>query len=204
MPENAHNNTGTPPAPVLPYVSTTWRDPAKRLRSLAAVVLVFAIVGTVFDTAMSLRAASDWRDADRVVRSRDPARRIIKGIERGRPGVFPSRTWLALFLLDQTVNVALNVILGIVAWQCVESGADPLRIWRRVQCVAGLKLLLVWLGPLVAIGLGSNLSRVRDEFEVLGDWRHLHVWTYGLTGFVAAGTWGVVAVLVLRPARSEA
>jgi hypothetical protein len=189
--------------PVLPYVSPSRRDPGKRLQTIAAMLLVFVIVGTAVDVAMCVRAVGDWRDVDRVVRSRDPARRIIKAIERGRPGVYPSRGWLAAFLIDQSINIALNLALGYLAWRCVVPGADPVRIWPRVTAIAWAKLALLWLGPVAAIGFGSNLSRVRNEFEVLGDWRHFHVWTHGLLAVAAAAVWGLLAVIVLRGAPAE-
>jgi hypothetical protein len=183
---------------VIPYATPLVdRRPIVTLPRLATAGLVVACASIVFNVSSGYVAIDDYRDVHRTLWGRDPARRVAKVVARGRPNVFPSRTWFQLFLVEATLSTALALMLAHGTGACLRS-KDPDAGLATLDRFAKWKLLTFWLGVLVAAGYGRNLSRVRTEFEFLGDLGYFHSARYIITSLVAALCGCVFPILYLR------
>jgi len=175
-----------PPQSVLPY-----RSPGASSHLHTGRVPMLAAVGAIavmaFNTAFAVKVWHDWHTAERVVYSRDPVRRVFKGIQRGRPSVFPSKTALALFVSECVWSTGLAAyLLRVVLRQWHSNEVGDLGLWRKgVGIFVRWKLWTSWIGVVLALYLGVNLRAVHDEFEVLGDWPHFSYASYSFLAITA-------------------
>lgn len=168
-----------PPQSVLSY-----RSPGATSHLNSSRVIMLVVVGAtaiiVFNATFAVKAWHDWHAAERIVHARDPARRIVKVFQRGRPSVFPSKTAHALFMCECAWSTAWAAyLLGVALrrWHSDDS-ADAMSWKKHVGRFVRWKLWTSWIGVVLALYLGTNLRAVHDEFEVLGDWPHFSYATY--------------------------
>ena len=184
MVDPADESRSGPEPGVIAYASLSARRSWLTLPRLAMAGLVVACASFAFNVTVAARAIWDYRDVQRTVYGRDPARRAVIVIRRGLPAVYPSKRWLTAVLVESALSAALAVVLARGAVASMQP--DPSRGIALLDRFARWKLLTFWLGPLVAVGMGRNLSRVRTEFEFLGDLGHFHSVWYTSIGLTAA------------------
>ena len=182
--------------PVIPYavpVPSFWRV-CLAPRVLTVACLIVALGSILFNLAWAGHAWNDYSRIDDVIRSRDLPRRLIKLVERGMPRVYPSRPRLWMIWIEAGVSACMA---GWLIRCSVSKRHAHLRRW------AALKLLLLPLGPIVAMRYAQNLSRVRDEFEIAGDFLGLTYKSYIGLGLAAAILAAILPTILLFRARGD-